>query len=405
MLDRAVALARRECDVGRGDVVLEIDEVLVEPAAGMARGHGPEQPDRGLLHDVDLRQRGAPPFPEPTGRGGRLPRLASLGQGECECPGPVAAAGRELRLACFAGNEGAPGLVEREPAAGLGEEMDRRIPAAGHAYEIASNLPVPAGVRGCGGVQRRDRDAGHRLRAPHVGDRVSRQQLDAPAPQLRAPGVRQPGPDVGQHYAQAGVGEVEGGVVGGVVVGEHHRAGAGAHRVPVDVAPGRRCQHHPRAVVVPEHQGALMRSGGEHHLLRAHLPQALADPAAALAIRKMVGTALQYGEVVVIVVPEGGGPRQDPHLFHRREIRTPWPRPTPRPAHRRSIDWCPADDRRARAVHRPGAPARRSGPRHEPRPAPLGRLRPPGRRSGPRTCRRYPDPVRWGHARARPPAG
>ena len=197
--------------------------------------------------------------------------------------------------------------------------MYRRIPAAGHAHEIASNLSVSAGVRGRGGIQRRDRDTGHRPRSPHAGDRMSGQQLDASPPQLRAPGVRQLRTDIDQGHAQAGVGEVESGVVGGVVVGEHHRTGPWPHRVTVDVALGRRCEHYPRTVVVPEHERALVGPGGEHDLLRTHLPQALADPAAPLAMREVVDTVLEHGEVVVIVVTESRGSRQYSHLFHRCE--------------------------------------------------------------------------------------
>ena len=308
MLDRAIALARRERDVRRRDVVLEIDEVLVEPAVGVARGNCPEQPDRRLFDAVDFRQRSPATLPEPARGSGGFPGLASFGQGKGEQLRPVAAPGRELRLARLAGNEGSLGLVEREPATGLREEMNRRIPAPGHAYEIARYLPVAARVRGRGGSQCRDRDTGHRHRSSYSRDRVPGEQLDASAPQLRAPTVGKLRAHVDQRYAKAGVGEVERGTVGSVVVGEHHRIGPGAHGIPVDVALGRRREHHARTVVVPEHERALMRSGGEHDLLRSHLPQALADSAMPLAMREMIGTALEHGEIVVIVVSERGGP-------------------------------------------------------------------------------------------------
>ena len=198
---------------------------------------------------------------------------------------------------------------------------------------------------------------------------MSRQQLDASPPQLRAPGVRQIHPDVDQGHAQAGVGKIDRGVVGGVVVGEYHCSGSGAHRVPVDVALGRRCEHHARAVVVPEYERALVRPGGEHDLLRAHLPQALADPAAPLAMREMVGAALEDGEVVVIVVSKSGSSRQNPNVFHRRELGHHGREPRVR---RRVVDRLTGAEQVAARLgplidhEHPGAgPARRMS-RHEP---------------------------------------
>ena len=149
---------------------------------------------------------------------------------------------------------------------------------------------------------------------------MTRQQLDAPAPQLRAPDIGELRADVDQGHAQTGVGEIDCGVIGRVIVGEHDRVRAGANRIAVDVALGGGCQHHTRAVVVSEHKGPFTRSCREHDPPRPYLPQPLADPAAPFAVRQVVGTTLQDRQVVVVVVTEGGGACQQPHLLHRFEI-------------------------------------------------------------------------------------
>ena len=321
VLDGAVPLPGRELDVRCRDVVLEVDEVLVEALVRVARRNRPHQADRRLLGDVDLGQRGAAALAEPA-RGGRgLAGLASLGQCERKHLRPVATTGGNQRLARLARHERALRLVECEPAPGLGEQMNRRVPPTGHAHEITLDPPAASRVARGRGVQRRDRDAGHRLRSPHVGHRMSGQQLDSPAPELRPPDIRQLRPGVHHRHPQPGVGEVDGRIVRCVVVGEDDRAGPRTHRVAVDVALRGRCQHHARPIIVPEDQRALVRPGREHDLPRPYLPQPLANAAVSRAIRQVVRAALDDREVVVVVVPEGRGARQHPHLFHRREVR------------------------------------------------------------------------------------
>ncbi len=114
--------------------------------------------------------------------------------------------------------------------------------------------------------------------------------------------------------------QVERGAVGAVVVGQHDRAAAGAHGVAVEVAAHRARQHDAGPVVLGEHQRPLERAGREHHLARAHLPQALAGQVSGRGRPEVVGHALEQAEIVVVVVGEGGGAGQHADLGKAREL-------------------------------------------------------------------------------------
>ena len=108
--------------------------------------------------------------------------------------------------------------------------------------------------------------------------------------------------------------------IGAVVVGEHDGARAGLHAVAIHVGGHRRGQHHAGAVVVREDERALHRARREHHLLRAHAPDALARPLS-IRRRQMIGEALGDRQEVVVVIAEHGAARHQAHVAHRREAR------------------------------------------------------------------------------------
>ena len=141
----------------------------------------------------------------------------------------------------------------------------------------------------------------------------------------RIPGAGPPGARVqNRRHLDPGPRDVGRRRVRGVVVGEHHRAGRGAHRVPVGIGLRGRREHHPRSIVVGEDDRALVGSGREHHLAGPHHPQPRA---------RISREALRHRDQILIVVAECGrsGEHRHPgilpelglHLFDPFDERPP----------------------------------------------------------------------------------
>ena len=139
---------------------------------------------------------------------------------------------------------------------------------------------------------------------------------------------------------------------------------------------------------------------------RAHLPQPLARQVRG-RLRQVVGDPLAQAEMVVVVVAEGGGARQ------QRDVRARCERwRASRPSHvlrRRAVDGrgrCrAAARRRARPARRRGSRACRSPtPRAPPRGRP-DRRRPPARRNGRGGAGSGRDRARSARGRGRPRRG
>ncbi len=154
VLDRAISLARGERDVGRRDVVLQVDELLGAASRRHVRRHDPERRERLFRRIVDdgrVRRRAIAEAGEARRFGARR---KAFGNARAEREGPVAGAGRALGLHRRARHEARPVVVETRLASRLRVQMDDRAPPAGHRHEVARN----------GG--RRARDAGA-LRVAH----------------------------------------------------------------------------------------------------------------------------------------------------------------------------------------------------------------------------------------------
>ena len=100
VLDRAEAFAQRQAEILRRDVVLEVDEGLLAGARAVGR-HGPERAERHWSR-------------------GEAGEIASAG-----------ADGSQGNAGCGVRHEGLQPVVEAELAAGLAEERDIGVPAAG----------------------------------------------------------------------------------------------------------------------------------------------------------------------------------------------------------------------------------------------------------------------------------
>ena len=135
MLDRAVAFAEREAEVAGGDVVLQVDEHLaaLERSPRGHQPHGARGRLLGLLQLRRLRQLGR----EPGRRRGVPPRARALLEARTQRKRAVARARRAFGLARFARQEHRACVVVARHGARLRLQVDRGVPAARDAHEIA----------------------------------------------------------------------------------------------------------------------------------------------------------------------------------------------------------------------------------------------------------------------------
>ena len=289
MLDRMHALASGKRDIGGGHVVLEIDESLA--AAGGRDGPRGRRTLRAF------------------GQGWRLGRietkLAGEGGARLRSPGDAAfevePAGRRadgtLRLRRPTGNECLQPVAPAQRPAGLAEEMHRRVPAAAHGNQVAGDTPhAPL---------RLDLDAGYGA-APE-GSQGNRAAQHGQAVRVRH-AVRAQIDKRGDLAAVPG--ELAGGGIDGVVIGEKDGAAARQHGIAVDEGGDGARQHDARPVIAGKDQRALMRAGRQHHTAGADMPYALARPAGAFRRRKAFRQPLGQRNEIMVVIAEGRGAGQ-----------------------------------------------------------------------------------------------
>ena len=162
MLDRAVAFARRERDVGDGHVVLQIDEALgargaTAPTTALA-ARPVDSAARGRRRHCAVRAR------KPDRAAAARPAACPSASTAREVELAVGRAGGDDRLRRGVGHERRQRVVVAQLAARLRVEMHRGIPAARHADQIAVDRGVPRRLRArC--ADRRRRRAACRARA------------------------------------------------------------------------------------------------------------------------------------------------------------------------------------------------------------------------------------------------
>ena len=198
-------------------------------------------------------------------------------------------------------------------------KMHARAPAARDRDEIASKRAAsPAGH--AVGVERHRVDGPHPSAAMRGDHPVAREYLDALLARacLERPGGTRPRVDDGGD-AHARVRKIGGAAIGVAVVRAHHRGQARAHGELVDIGARRVREHDPGAVVPGEDERPLDRPRRQHHLARAHEPQAL-PRRVGRRDRKMIGNPLAESNEIVVVISEGGGAQKEPRLGHAREL-------------------------------------------------------------------------------------
>ncbi len=315
MLDRAEPLARRQQDVLGGDVVLVVHEGACTRGGPVRRAPG----ERGRVDEVGAI--------DPPGRLVRGKTAASRGItpsgrtiGECGGEAVLAAAGAggALALDREGGQVGTLLRIEAELAAGLREEVNRRRHAARHQQQVAresASTTDPAVL-----VDRADLGSVHGktpMRALHGvaeenGDAGFAHQIDERRT-VRAARIDD------RTDGDTAATEIERDAIGRLVCREQNRAPSRRDAVAVEVGARRIREHHTRPVVAREHQRPLERAGREHHLGRAHLPQALARRVRPRS-REVIGQTLRETEEIMRTVGEGGRADEPRDVRHRVEL-------------------------------------------------------------------------------------
>ena len=159
-------------------------------------------------------------------------------------------------------------LVVAEAAADRTPELDDRVPTAGDEQEVGvDGVPLAARTH--------QMDGGDARVALGPRDRPPAADVDPP----RSRSVGRPAacrPDVHDRGdLDARVRQRERRVVTAVVRREHDRPPARHHAEAIQERPGGRGQHHAGPVVVGERDRPFVRSGREHHVAGAHVPDAL----------------------------------------------------------------------------------------------------------------------------------
>ena len=176
-------------------------------------------------------------------------------------------------------DEARPRVVEARLAARLRVQVHDRAPSARDREEIAGERLDRARDGRARRVEHHHVDGRDAPRAAHVDDDRMVDHLDAGSAHALGQLAARRGPRIDDRGDfDAGGDEAQRRPVRAVVVGEHDGLRAGLHAVAIDVGGHRGGQHHAGTIVVREDERALHRARREHHLLRAHAPDALARP-------------------------------------------------------------------------------------------------------------------------------
>ena len=319
MLDRLISLARGEADIRGRDIILEIDKGLRALTGAMPVADLPcrKRPPglvrrfhRGCLGVAD-------------GEPGRLHRraagLQAVGDRLFGVEHTIAGTGIEAGFMDRCRCEAEQPVIPSKLAAGLRMQMHRRRQPAGHGQKVAIHVERVIKNRARTFIDRRDLDTCQMLRAAGDGHGMAAQNLDSG----RAHSLHQPAlkvaPQIDDNHMRAGAVKRQRRAVGIVIIGEDDRAIAGDNAIAVDIGPYRAGQHHARQIIAGKDERAFMRALCQNSLRGPHFPQALAWQ---MRWRRghMIGHALGQRQEVVVHIAEDGGPRQQCHVIHRRQL-------------------------------------------------------------------------------------
>ena len=199
-------------------------------------------------------------------------------------------------------------IVKAYLATIVAPQVQRRIPAARHGDEIASNLLLtyhPALALAIGG----DFDIGD-VESAETGvdgrDHRSGIDLDSHLAGLDGKCAFSPRPRIDNPHRDACGLQHHGRLVGVVIVGEDDAFRTGGNAIALDHAARRTCQHDAGTVVVGKGNRPFDGTGGEDHLLRPDLPQPVAWSARCQQGRVVIGNALEQHQEIMVPVADDG---------------------------------------------------------------------------------------------------
>ena len=214
-------------------------------------------------------------------------------------------------IACSGGRDSCGRKLRRLSSKATGarawdHKCKRGLPAAGNAERVA--------VDGLAGVEH---DALEALAPERLDDAAACANFHALGAQpLGEVGRRLAAAVEHQLDRRAGGHEVEGGEVGGVVVGRKDDLLPGRYAVAVGVLAHGTGEQDARQVVLREHERLLDRTRREQRLLRIHAPVALAHGGGLAAEVE----PLQEARHAVVIEAEAGGSGQQLHAARCREL-------------------------------------------------------------------------------------
>ena len=262
MLDRFKAFALRQFDVGGGDVVLVVDKGLA------LAGDMPERRQRKRLVVGDRRGAGIAAAPGITRR--RSTGGKALAQAGAKSEVAVGGTGGDHARRRAVRHEGGDVVAPFRPAAMVGGQPDRRVPAAGNGKPVGLDF----GARAAG---QRHRDLAHAvLAAVDAADRAM-QHGEAVLGGQRAMRRRYVRPCVDhrrdlQSGAERGLDRAP----AILIVGEQRDALCRRGRIARDIGAHRRRHHHAGRVVAGKDDRPLDGAGRDDAALGHDPPQPLA---------------------------------------------------------------------------------------------------------------------------------
>ncbi len=313
VLDGFEAFARRQENIGRRHVVLEVDKLLRPTRREFAPANEPQRlhlrfGNLNHLHRI-----------RPCNDVASCARRLDAGvDGEANALSQREIAGARanarLRLHRLARHKAGLVVMPMRLAARLREQMQHRAPATGHREQIAGQrglLRTDLSVRIRRHIDRCDPQLAMRRRHRHTVH-----HFDAVAPCERGQrALRFIRARIDDRHLGTGRFQIERALIAVVVVREHYGIASRQHGIAMQVRRHRRSQHHARQIVVTEHDRPLMRPRCENHAFRANLPHQLAR-ALSLRHRQMLGEPLCHSDEVMVLVTECRAAAQDLHIGH-----------------------------------------------------------------------------------------
>ena len=275
VLDGLKAFADGQLDVGGAHVVLPVHKGL-GAARNLFTGLGNPEGNDGFVggfHHAVAGLRSHKSGLRGSGRAGTAGLQHGVGQGA----GGVAGAHAELAGHGCTRLEAFQRVAPQGPSAAVRIQVNGRVPATGHAHRVHTEGAALA--VGLVAHLLHHRDGGDHGAAVGLHRHIAAQHFDAGVVRLlrQAADHRMTGPHI--DHSDCGTGCLQGHciAISHVVVGQQHNLLAHQHAIQLRIVGQGAGEHDVGQVVVAKHHGALMRTGGQHHLLGAHAPQALAE--------------------------------------------------------------------------------------------------------------------------------